>query len=297
MQTHPFCISRTPHASAVGTVHELRFRDKNAILTFAVVSVALVRPFDFGYTPDRLAIRDVSFRIEPGQIAAFVGPTGAGKTTIINLIPRFYDVSSGHVRIDGVDVRDFQLESLRKNIRFVLQETILFRAPIWQNIAYGKLDATKDEIDRAAQLANAHEFIVNMPRGYDTMVGERGVTLSGGQRQRIAIARAIMRDAPLLIMNEPTSGLDAASEKFVSGALNNLMAGRTSIINAHRLATVRRADVIFVLKEGQIVEQGTHQELLARGGLYAMLYEIQFRRQEEQDALRAESILAGRWQK
>ena len=194
---------------------------------------------------------------------------------------------SGRVCIDGEDVRNFQLESLRKNISFVLQETILFRAPVWQNIAYGRLEATRDEIVRAAQLANAHEFIVKMPQGYDTMIGERGATLSGGQRQRIAIARAIIRDAPLLIMDEPTTGLDAASEQLVLDALNNLMAGRTSIINAHRLATVRRADVIFVIKEGRIVEQGTHEELVARGGLYAMLYEIQFRREEEEDRIPA----------
>ena len=194
---------------------------------------------------------------------------------------------SGRVCIDGEDVRNFQLESLRKNISFVLQDTILFRAPVWQNIAYGRLEATRDEIVRAAQLANAHEFIVKMPQGYDTMIGERGATLSGGQRQRIAIARAIIRDAPLLIMDEPTTGLDAASEQLVLDALNNLMAGRTSIINAHRLATVRRADVIFVIKEGRIVEQGTHEELVARGGLYAMLYEIQFRREEEEDRIPA----------
>jgi subfamily B ATP-binding cassette protein MsbA len=238
---------------------------------------------DFGYTPGRLALKDVSFTIRPGQVAAFVGPTGAGKTTIINLVPRFYDVLSGRVRVDGEDVRGFQLESLRQNISFVLQETILFHAPIWQNIAYGKLDATRDEIVRAAKLANAHEFIVDLPENYETMVGERGVTLSGGQRQRIAIARAIIRDAPILIMDEPTTGLDAASEKLVLDALNNLMAGRTCVINAHRLATIRRADVIFVLKEGRIVEQGTHRELLARGGLYAMLYEIQFRREEREE--------------
>ena len=243
---------------------------------------------DFGYLPERPVINDVNFTIEPGQMAAFVGPTGAGKTTLINLIPRFYDVVSGCIRIDGEDVRNFELNSLRKNISLVLQETILFRAPVWQNIAYGKIEATKDEIVRAAQLANAHEFIVKMPQGYDTMVGERGVTLSGGQRQRIAIARAIIRDAPVLIMDEPTAGLDAASGKLVMDALNNLIAGRTSIINAHRLATVRRADVIFVLKEGRIVEQGAHQELLARDGLYAMLYEIQFRREEEQDRIPAE---------
>jgi subfamily B ATP-binding cassette protein MsbA len=231
---------------------------------------------NFGYSPDRLAVRDVDLVIQPGQVAAFVGPTGAGKTTMINLIPRFYDVLSGHIRIDGEDVRDFQIESLRRNISVVLQETILFRAPIWQNIAYGKVEATREEIVRAAKLANAHEFIMKLPEGYETMVGERGATLSGGQRQRIAIARAIIRDAPILIMDEPTTGLDAASEQLVLDALKNLMAGRTCIINAHRLATIREADVIFVMKDGQIVEQGTHDSLLDRKGLYAMLCEIQF---------------------
>ncbi len=243
---------------------------------------------DFGYSPERLALKDINLTIAPGQIAAFVGPTGAGKTTIINLIPRFYDVQSGHVRIDGEDAGSFRLESLRQNISFVLQETILFHAPVWQNIAYGKLEATRDEIVRAARLANAHEFIMNMPQGYDSMIGERGVTLSGGQRQLIAIARAIIRDAPILIMDEPTTGLDAASEKLVLAALNNLMAGRTCIINAHRLATIRRADIIFVLRDGTIVERGTHEELLARGGLYATLYDIQFQREETEQSGTAE---------
>jgi subfamily B ATP-binding cassette protein MsbA len=239
---------------------------------------------NFSYTPSRLALKDVSFTIEPGQVAAFVGPTGAGKTTMINLIPRFYDIVSGHIRIDGEEVRNIPLESLRHKISFVLQETILFRAPVWQNIAYGKLDASRDEVIRAAQLANAHEFIMKLPEGYDTIVGERGATLSGGQRQRIAIARAIIRDAPILIMDEPTTGLDAAAEKLVLEALQNLMKGRTCIINAHRLSTIRRADVIFVLKDGAIVEKGAHQDLLQRRGLYAMLYEIQFRREEDQES-------------
>ena len=234
----------------------------------------------FGYEDDRQVLKDLSFKIKPGALAALVGPTGVGKSTIISLIPRFYDPVSGNVKIDGADVRSFKLKSLRQQISFVLQESLLFRAPIWQNIAYGKPEATRDEIMRAARLANAHEFIEKMPEGYDTMVGERGVTLSGGQRQRIAIARAIIRDAPILILDEPSSGLDAASEELVFDALNRLMEGKTSIVIAHRLATIRRADVIFVINHGRVVESGTHQELIAQGGLYAEFYEIQFRREE-----------------
>ena len=234
----------------------------------------------FGYTPERMILKDINLTIEPGQVAAFVGPTGAGKTTVISLIPRFYEVTSGTIRIDGEDVRTLKTKSLRKQLGFVLQETLLFRAPIWQNIAYGKPSATREEIIEAAKLANAHEFIEQMPEGYDTMVGERGVTLSGGQRQRIGIARAVIRDAPILILDEPTSGLDTASEAIVFDALHRLMAGRTCIVITHRLATIRNAHVIFVLKDGAIVERGTHGELLAHGGLYQNLYETQFRKQE-----------------
>jgi ATP-binding cassette subfamily B protein len=236
---------------------------------------------DFSYNGGQAVLRDISLTIKPGQLAALVGPTGAGKTTIVSLLPRFYDLTAGAIRIDGTDVRQFKSQSLRQQISFVLQETLLFRATVAQNIAYGKPEATHEEIIRAAKLANADEFIEKMADGYDTMIGERGVTLSGGQRQRITIARAIIRDAPILILDEPSAGLDAASEKLVFDALENLMKGRTSIVIAHRLATVRRADLIFVIDGGQVVEQGTHEELLDSGGLYAKLYELQFRGEEE----------------
>jgi ATP-binding cassette, subfamily B, bacterial len=225
-----------------------------------------------GVTP---VLKDVSFQIEPGQIAAIVGPSGTGKTTIAGLIPRFFDPQSGSVRIDGTDVRQFTLKSLRDQVSFVLQDTLLFRGTIWENIAYGRPDAEIEDTVRAAELAHAHEFIVNMPLSYATMVGERGVTLSGGQRQRIAIARAIVRNSPILILDEPTSGLDAASEQAVSRALEHLMKGRTTLVIAHHLATIRHADVIFVIKDSEIVERGTHEALLAHGGVYAELYAIQ----------------------
>lgn len=229
----------------------------------------------FGYTPHQVVLKDLTFQIEPGQVAAFVGKTGGGKTTIINLIARFYDPISGTVRIDGADIRTFTLKSLRDQISFVLQDTLLFHAPVWQNIAYGRPQASRADIVSAAELARADEFITKMPDGYDTMVGERGVTLSGGQRQRIAIARAVIRNAPILILDEPTIGLDAESEEAVMEALEGLMKGRTSIIIAHHLGTILKADTIFVMKNHALVEQGTHDELLAGGGVYADLYQIQ----------------------
>lgn len=236
---------------------------------------------NFGYEPGTPVLRDVTFRIEPGQVAALVGPTGAGKTTVISLIPRFYDPISGAVKIDGYDVRRFQQKSLRQQISFVLQETVLFHTPVWHNIAYGKPEASRAEILRAAQLANAHEFIEKMPEGYNTMVGERGVTLSGGQRQCIAIARAIIRNTPILILDEPSSGLDAASEKLVFEALDRLIKGKTSIVITHRLSTIRSAGVIFVVNNGTIAESGQHEELLKSEGLYSELYELQFRAEED----------------
>jgi ATP-binding cassette, subfamily B, bacterial len=235
----------------------------------------------FSYDGTTPVLKNVRFEIEAGEVAALVGPTGAGKTTIISLIPRFYDPTSGVVKIDGMDVRRFKQKSLRHQISFVLQETLLFHGTVWYNIAYGRPDASRAEILAAAELANAHEFIEAMPNGYDTILGERGVTLSGGQRQRIAIARAVIRNTPILIMDEPSSGLDAASEKLVFEALDRLMEGKTSIVIAHRLSTVRNADVIFAVKDGTIVESGTHDELLASGGLYADLYNIQFHGSEE----------------
>jgi subfamily B ATP-binding cassette protein MsbA len=233
--------------------------------------------YDGGKTP---VLSDLNLKIEPGQLAALVGPTGAGKTTIVSLLPRFYELTSGAIKIDGSDIRRYKQKSLREQISFVLQETLLFRATVAQNIAYGKPQATREEIIRAARLANADEFIDRMPDGYDTMIGERGVTLSGGQRQRITIARAIIRNSPILILDEPSAGLDAESEKLVFDALGNLMEGKTSIVIAHRLATVRSADVIFVVDQGRVVEQGTHDELLETGGLYSRLYELQFRGEE-----------------
>ncbi len=230
----------------------------------------------FGYEPKYPVLKQVSLTVEPGQVAALVGPTGAGKTTIINLIPRFYDPDAGTVKIDGTDVKLFQQASLRRQISFVLQDTLLFHGPVWYNIAYGKPGASHREILRAADLANAHEFIEQMPQGYDTIIGERGVTLSGGQRQRIAIARAVIRNTPILILDEASTGLDAASEKLVFEALDRLMEGKTSIVIAHRLPTIRSADQIFVVNGGEIVERGNHAELLRKRGLYADLHELQF---------------------
>jgi len=230
----------------------------------------------FGYPDRSLTLDDVSFVLEPGQVGAIVGPTGAGKTTIVSLLARFYVPTRGEIRIDGVDIRRYKLKSLRRQISFVLQDSLLFRAPVWQNIAYGRPEASRREIVEAAKLANADEFIVHLPERYDTMVGERGATLSGGQRQRIAIARAIVRNSPILILDEPTSGLDAASEELVLEALQRLMAGKTSIVIAHHLATIQGADVIFVVENGRLVQQGTHDDLMKTGGLYAELYQTQF---------------------
>ena len=235
----------------------------------------------FGYDPDRPVLTDLNLVVEPGQRAALVGLTGSGKSTLIGLIPRMYDASGGQISIDGRDVRSYTLASLRSQVSFVLQDAVLFHVSVAQNIAYGKPGATREEIVRAATMANADEFITRLPKGYDTVVGERGDTLSGGQRQRIAIARAIIRNSPILLLDEPSAALDPESEALIFAGLSRLMAGKTSITIAHRLATVRDADVIFVLNDGVISERGTHEQLLARNGLYARLYHMQFRKEED----------------
>jgi subfamily B ATP-binding cassette protein MsbA len=231
----------------------------------------------FAYEGGPLILKGIDLDVPAGSVVAIVGSSGAGKTTLVNLLPRFHNVTSGAVRIDGHDVRDVTLRSLREQMAIVTQETILFNDTVRNNLCYGRPSMPQETIVAAAQAALAHDFIMQMPLGYDTVIGDRGQRLSGGQRQRLAIARALLKDAPILILDEATSELDSESELLVQRALNNLMSGRTVFVIAHRLSTIRRADLIAVLEDGMIRERGTHEELLLRNGLYARLHDMQFR--------------------
>ena len=231
----------------------------------------------FAYNTGEEVLHDVSFEVKPGQVIGLVGPSGAGKSTIASLLPRFYDVTGGRITVDGVDIKDVTLDSLREQVGIVPQETLLFNGSVYDNIKYGRLDATEKEIIDAAKAANAHEFIMGLPQGYKTQLGDRGVNVSGGQRQRIAIARAILKNPRILILDEATSALDTESERLVQEALDRLMVGRTSFAIAHRLSTIKNADRILVLEDGRLVEDGNHEQLMAMDGLYAHLYKIQYR--------------------
>jgi subfamily B ATP-binding cassette protein MsbA len=234
----------------------------------------------FEYTEDngerRQVLRDINLRVKRGEVIAFVGSSGAGKSTLVHLIPRFFDVSSGALRVDGIDVHDLTLASLRSQIGIVTQETILFNDTVRNNIAYGQPEVSAKKVEEAAKAAMAHDFILRLPNGYDTVIGERGLRLSGGERQRIAIARAILKNAPILILDEATSALDSESEALVQSALQNLMQGRTVFVIAHRLSTIRHADRIVVLEGGRIADVGSHEDLMSRIGTYRRLYDLQF---------------------
>jgi ATP-binding cassette subfamily B protein len=229
-------------------------------------------------------LRDVSFTAQPGQTVAIVGPTGAGKTTIINLIPRFYDVTSGAVRIDGIDVRDVSMKSLREQIGIVLQDTFLFSTSVMENVRFGRPDATDEEVMAAIRLANADSFVARLPEKHQTVLGERGSGLSQGQRQLLSIARAALADPRILILDEATSSVDTRTERLIQRAFDELLKGRTAFVIAHRLSTIRNADIILVLKDGQIIERGVHDELLAKQGFYYDLYMSQFKKQEDMQA-------------
>jgi len=235
----------------------------------------------FAYVSDVQVLRDVNLRAEPGQTIALVGPTGAGKTTIVNLLSRFYEIEQGAARIDGTDIRDATKASLRRQLGVVLQQTFLFAESVMENIRYGRLDATNDEVVEAAKLANADRFIRRLPQGYDTELSERGANVSEGQRQLIAIARAILADPRILILDEATSSVDTRTEMQIQQALHELMRGRTSFVIAHRLSTIRNADRVIVIQDGRIVEQGSHDQLIARRGAYHRLYMSQFRGQAD----------------
>ena len=247
--------------------------------------------FAFPDDPKTPVLNGVSFTIEPGQTVAVLGGTGSGKSSIINLVPRFYDVTAGRVLVDGVDVRDYSLQDLRRKISIVPQETFLFSATLRENIAFGRSDATLDDVTNAAKVAQVHEFAASLPKAYETKVGERGVGLSGGQKQRVALARAVLMNPEIMILDEATSAVDTSTEVLIQDAMSNILHGRTSLVVAQRLSTIRHADKIIVLKDGKVVEEGTHQQLYEHGGEYRTLYDLQFKDQEKHDAVADEVLL------
>jgi len=261
--------------SIIDAVPEIR--NKPEAIPLPAISKAIdIRNVTFRYE-DTPVLKQINLTVRAGEAVAFVGMSGGGKTTLINLIPRFYDVSEGQILIDGQDIRDVTMESLRAQIGIVTQQTILFNDTVRNNIIYGDIEKTETDVIRAAKAANAHHFIMNLPEGYDTVIGEQGTKLSGGERQRISIARALLKDAPILVLDEATSSLDTEAEIEVQEALENLMKGRTTLVIAHRLSTIRNADRIVVLVNGEIVEEGTHEALLDKKGEYFRLYQMQFK--------------------
>ena len=300
-----FALFYNSFQQALGASEEIfRFMDaqddvvekKRAVPLKGFAEAIEFRDVEFGYHDEgesRQVLKGISLRVERGEVIALVGPSGAGKSSLVNLIPRFFDVAGGTITVDGHDVRDVTIDSLRRQIGKVTQETVLFNDTVRNNIAYGQPDVSLERVEEAAKMALAHDFILRMPDGYDTKIGEKGVRLSGGERQRLAIARAILKNAPILILDEATSALDTESEAFVQAALGNLMEGRTSLVIAHRLSTVRRATRIVVLEAGRITEVGTHEELLAHSGTYRRLYDLQFREEPLEASAVAELEVGG----
>jgi subfamily B ATP-binding cassette protein MsbA len=276
-------LAAAQHVWEIMDEHDQLPEKKDAVRLKPLANQIELRNVSFGYAnEERSVLRDVSLKIPAGSMVALVGESGGGKSTLTKLLPRFHDPASGSVTWDGVDLRDATLESLRRQIALVTQETVLFNDTVRHNIAYGKPEATQAQIEEAARIAFAHDFIMELPQQYETIVGERGIFLSGGQRQRLAIARSLLVDAPVLILDEATSALDAESERFVQQAIANLVRNRTTVVIAHRLSTIRRADTIVVMEAGRITEFGKHSELLAKGGQYRKLYELQFADEEEE---------------